>query len=702
MSTNQVDIRYFRYQQQYCDFPWQYPTLRNVFLLGGYGCVDGDTLLDTPKGKVKIRDFKGGWVLSFNEKESKLEFAWASPSVEYKPTSLYKVTLKNGKEITCTDKHKFYAPTGWVELEDILKEDKFLFRQILTEEKEAVVYSRIKSVHFVKQDSYYDLTVPENHSYVGNGIVNHNCGKTHADRNMLWNIYKRYHNYPVEVIVAGVTITLVRKTLVKMFLQLLNECKIPYKDNSKLNCIQVDKMYFYVLGMDQPENIFAYNGSIFLADELDELPQDVAIEAFEALQERTRIMLPDGRGPFGCISTTAQGLKGVYRITESLKEKNRKYCIIRGSTKENTTLSPDYVENLESIYDENEKQAYLEGKFINLSSGRVYGNYDEALNMWRGEPIAISPTETIYVGQDFNAGFNKAVAVVDRSGELVAVKEFSFKQIGDAPTVLRATFPENRIVWFPDASGKELLAGYAMEIRRAKIELRFANFNPSIVERIFFVNKLFKTQRLWITSDCKELAIALKTRQFDDTGKPEKGKGEKAVDHVCFVGDTLVTMRTGDKPIRDIRVGEYVLTRKGYKKVAASACTGIVEAFQYNLNGIEVGSTKEHPVWTTEGFTAIGSLHKGHTICTLAFFDFAEERLRENTEPVSLGVQPVYNLTVEDEHEYFANGILVSNCDSFEYVLYRLVFWLPYFRDLLKASPEKDTRSGKYIAGAEA
>lgn len=28
------------------------------------------------------------------------------------------------------------------------------------------------------------------------------------------------------------------------------------------------------------------------------------------------------------------------------------------------------------------------------------------------------------------------------------------------------------------------------------------------------------------------------------------------------------------------------------------------------------------------------------------------------------GAQPVYNLTVEGEHEYFANGILVANCDA--------------------------------------
>jgi len=30
----------------------------------------------------------------------------------------------------------------------------------------------------------------------------------------------------------------------------------------------------------------------------------------------------------------------------------------------------------------------------------------------------------------------------------------------------------------------------------------------------------------------------------------------------------------------------------------------------------------------------------------------------------------VYNLTVEGEHEYFANGILTHNCDALRYALF--------------------------------
>lgn len=41
-----------------------------------------------------------------------------------------------------------------------------------------------------------------------------------------------------------------------------------------------------------------------------------------------------------------------------------------------------------------------------------------------------------------------------------------------------------------------------------------------------------------------------------------------------------------------------------------------------------------------------------------------EPRAIERSEPAT-----VYNLSVADVHEYFANGILVSNCDSLRYFL---------------------------------
>lgn len=37
--------------------------------------------------------------------------------------------------------------------------------------------------------------------------------------------------------------------------------------------------------------------------------------------------------------------------------------------------------------------------------------------------------------------------------------------------------------------------------------------------------------------------------------------------------------------------------------------------------------------------------------------------------------EPVYNLTVAGDHEYFANGVLVSNCDALRYACLAIDRW---------------------------
>lgn len=51
--------------------------------------------------------------------------------------------------------------------------------------------------------------------------------------------------------------------------------------------------------------------------------------------------------------------------------------------------------------------------------------------------------------------------------------------------------------------------------------------------------------------------------------------------------------------------------------------------------------------------------------------DFAQRAVVLSIAGKEEGLQKVYDLTVENEHEYFANGLLVHNCDAVRYALYR-------------------------------
>jgi len=68
-------------------------------------------------------------------------------------------------------------------------------------------------------------------------------------------------------------------------------------------------------------------------------------------------------------------------------------------------------------------------------------------------------------------------------------------------------------------------------------------------------------------------------------------------DDLCLVGETMVLTPFGEVPIKDIRVGDFVVTRKGFRRVLASMCTGEKEV----ISSIGLEGTPNHPVITKNG-----------------------------------------------------------------------------------------------------
>jgi len=89
---------------------------------GGRGCVHPDTLIDTPSGQVKIKDFEGGEV--YSHFEGRIVPSVATPPVEYPAEDLYKVTFGDGREIIVTDEHRFLTQRGWVQTRHLLGIDR--------------------------------------------------------------------------------------------------------------------------------------------------------------------------------------------------------------------------------------------------------------------------------------------------------------------------------------------------------------------------------------------------------------------------------------------------------------------------------------------------------------------------------------------------------------------------------------------------
>ena len=378
------------------------------------------------------------------------------------------------------------------------------------------------------------------------------AGKSMTDVMTCLFLYSCYAKSPTPITIGilGVTIKLLKQTVLADLERAFDAAGIPYRDNSQAGTLTVGQITFVYLAMQNPDDIYAFNFHAAICDEIDEVPSDRVKKIVTAIQERCRAVIPGSlnglmpqREPFIFFSTTAQGLGGTYMLTEEFKKTGVPYAIIRARTQDNPYLAPGQLKLLRKLYTPEEARAYLDGEFVNLSTGRVYPEFNPAKHVHMAFPIKTGTVEidefghktytgeTLYVGQDFNAGYNAAVVIIERAGVMHAVGAFHWDYVGDGARKLREMFPTNRIVLIPDANGKEIMAGFTEEFEDQDIEIWWNNINPSVTERITGVNKAFRMGRLVIHQGLDKLQMCLQTRDFDDQGKPRKGKGPNGLDH---------------------------------------------------------------------------------------------------------------------------------------------------------------------------
>lgn len=90
----------------------------------------------------------------------------------------------------------------------------------------------------------------------------------------------------------------------------------------------------------------------------------------------------------------------------------------------------------------------------------------------------------------------------------------------------------------------------------------------------------------------------------------------------CFKGDTLIMTSEGEKPIKDVKVGDYVLTRKGYRKVVRNMYNGykkvIHKKFDFGLHSTDIFCTLEHNFNANGKWKKYGKLTKEDNLFVLS------------------------------------------------------------------------------------
>ena len=299
--------------------------------------------------------------------------------------------------------------------------------------------------------------------------------------------------------------------------------------------------------MDNPGRIVGYEVADSFIDELDTMKEADAKTAWQKILARNRQKKPDGSKNTIAVGTTPEGFKFVYQRWKK-EPPSEEYELIKASTYSNKRNLPEtYIDDLIADYPSNLIAAYLDGEFVNLTSGAVYPEFDRTLN---GSNEVIKPGEALHIGMDFNVGNMSAIVFVQREGDPHAVAELT--KLLDTPAMiaaLKARFPNHPIFVYPDASGNSRKSNNASVsdlalLQQAGFTVLNNASNPAVKDRVLSVNRMIHAggkRRLKVNADtCPSFVESLEKQAYDKNGEPDKTSG---LDHTNDAGGYFVCYR---------------------------------------------------------------------------------------------------------------------------------------------------------------
>ncbi len=211
--------------------------------------------------------------------------------------------------------------------------------------------------------------------------------------------------------------------------------------------------------------------------------------------------------------------------------------LIRMRTQDNPHLPDDFIERMQANYDPSMLQAYLNGEFVNLTTGQVYDRFTRENNVITAKPdIGLDP---LRVGLDFNIGNMNAVIGIVQDQKLLIFDEISGSHDTDSiAQEIKARYPMNKIYVYPDASGGnrstnasqtdiQILEGYGFSNQSPRS-------NPPVRDRISAVQALLCNgkgeSRFQIHASCRKLIESMELQSYTEKGEPDK---ESGYDHMA-------------------------------------------------------------------------------------------------------------------------------------------------------------------------
>lgn len=176
--------------------------------------------------------------------------------------------------------------------------------------------------------------------------------------------------------------------------------------------------------------------------------------------------------------------------------------------------------------------------------------------------------------------------------------------------------------------------------------------------------------------------------------------------HACITAETLIFTPVGQIPISNIQIGDEVITPNGSKKVVNKFHYKVKRTLKIHTQNSYLECTVNHKIFTTSSLAMADTLkyndhiHSIRDLITcqkkygykyfkqnigfresflsqkMGWQSILQERVEKIVELNWLEEREVFDIEVEDDHCYYANGLLVSNSDAMRYLCVGLDYTL--------------------------
>lgn len=387
-------------------------------------------------------------------------------------------------------------------------------------------------------------------------VAGFGSGKT--DIAMYRAIHTMFNYQQADILYAAPTFSLINDIWYPKVENYLDELGVKFHIHQSKHIIKIKgcgKMF--CRSMEHPQKMVGFEVLDAYLDEMDTLPLKKALEVYRKAKARCRqkIKTPKKiKRLFGnkknqiLVTTTPEGFKATYELFKKNPIKNSQ--LIQMSTHSNKhNLPDDYIDELLATYPSQLIEAYINGRFVNLTQGTIYYSYDRIKNR---SIYSCREGEPLHIGMDFNVGNMSAVVHVVRNEKPHAVGEII--NVLDTPKMINTIsqkYGKHPITIYPDASGKNrnTTSAHITDIKLLKsiFDVIVNPSNPSVRDRINSMNAMFcnaKGERRYYVNDylCPNYSSCLEEQCYDDNGQPDK---KNNIDHLPDGGGYFITKNYG-------------------------------------------------------------------------------------------------------------------------------------------------------------